>query len=192
MPTVSENIAAKIRAVAADVLIHDRDPSIDTVAAASGVPRATLYYHFRGKAELLDYMVTELLATASAQVADASSGPGDAAARLTATVNAIADIVVSKPGLAGPMLAVLADPGHYSSTPQDGKLQLGTPIRDILVSGNQDGSFDVDDPSSATIAILSATIVTASAFLNDPSADAAASIRANLVRQLFDGIRARV
>ena len=191
MPTVSEKIAAKIRAVAADVLTQDRDPSIDTVAAASGVPRATLYYHFRGKAELLDYMVTELLATASAEVAEASSAPGDASARLSATVNAIADVVVAKPGLAGPMLAVLADPGHYGGAAPNGKAQLGASIRDILAQGNEEGIFEVADPDTATIAILSATIVAASAFLNDPSRNTAAAIRENLVRQLLDGVRQR-
>lgn len=191
MRVVPESIAAKIRAVAADVLVEDQDPSIDTVAAASGVPRATLYYHFRGKAELLDYMVTELLADASTEVAAANSRQGDAAERLTAALNAIVDVVVANPGLIGPMLIVLSDPGHYTEAAVSGGPHLGTPIRDILVQGNEEGSFDVRDPDTAMITILGATIVTASAFIKDAPSDYAASIRENLLWQITDGVRSR-
>lgn len=191
MREVPEGIAAKIRVVAADVLVHDTDPSIDTVAKASGVPRATLYYHFRGKAELLDYMVTELLADASAQVAAAAAGPGNAVERLTAALNALIDVVVANRGLTRPMLAVLSDPGHYSEGFASADQQLGTPIREILAQGNEDGSLAVQDPDTAMITIVGATIVTASAFISDPSSHSAASIRQNLVRNITDGVRAR-
>ncbi|HVW34500.1 MAG TPA: helix-turn-helix domain-containing protein, partial [Acidimicrobiia bacterium] len=51
---------------------------MDELAAAAGVPRATLYYHFGGKDEVLAWLLRSTLADLKAVVAEAAAGAGDA------------------------------------------------------------------------------------------------------------------
>lgn len=64
------------------------DTRMEDLAEATGVPKATLYYHFGGKDEILAWLLRSALAALGAAVAQAASGPGTARRRLEAVVRA--------------------------------------------------------------------------------------------------------
>ena len=79
------NIAAII-AAAAGCLAKDPDTSVAEIAAAAGVGRMTLYGHFKTRADLLDAVLTRVVAEAheTLEAVDVSGDPRDALARLVA------------------------------------------------------------------------------------------------------------
>jgi AcrR family transcriptional regulator len=79
------NVAA-ILAAAADCLAHNPDTSMAEIATAAGVGRMTLYGHFKTRADLLDAVLTEVIAQAheTLDAVDVSGDPRAALARLTA------------------------------------------------------------------------------------------------------------
>ena len=79
------NVAA-ILAAAAECLASNPDTSMGEIAAAAGVGRMTLYGHFKTRAELLEAVLTRVMAEAHDAVdsVDVSGDPRDALARLVA------------------------------------------------------------------------------------------------------------
>ena len=77
------NVAA-ILAAAAECLARNPDTSMGEIAAAAGVGRMTLYGHFNTRAELLNAVLTRVIAEAhdALDAVDASGDPRDALARL--------------------------------------------------------------------------------------------------------------
>jgi len=79
------NVAA-ILAAAAECLASNPDTSMGEIAAAAGVGRMTLYGHFKTRADLLEAVLTGVMAEAhdALDSVDVSGDPRDALARLTA------------------------------------------------------------------------------------------------------------
>src|ERR1700733_623220 len=79
------NVAA-ILAAAAECLARNPDTSMGEIAAAAGVGRMTLYGHFKTRAELLNAVLTQVIAEAhdALDAVDVSGDPRDALARLVA------------------------------------------------------------------------------------------------------------
>jgi TetR/AcrR family transcriptional regulator, mexCD-oprJ operon repressor len=79
------NVAA-ILAAAAECLAKNPDTSMAEIAAAAGVGRMTLYGHFKTRADLLDAVLTRVIAAAdeTLDAVDVAGDPRDALARLVA------------------------------------------------------------------------------------------------------------
>ena len=79
------NVAA-ILAAAAECLAKNPDTSVAEIAAAAGVGRMTLYGHFKTRADLLDAVLTRVIAAADETLGavDVAGDPRDALARLVA------------------------------------------------------------------------------------------------------------
>ena len=77
------NVAA-ILAAAVECLARNPDTSMGEIAAAAGVGRMTLYGHFKTRAELLNAVLTQVIAEAhdALDAVDVSGDPRDALARL--------------------------------------------------------------------------------------------------------------
>ena len=69
MKPLPVQLASKI--YAASELIAERgldDTKIEDIAEVTGIPVSTLYYHFRGKAEILAFLLNDLLTAIAAEV----------------------------------------------------------------------------------------------------------------------------
>jgi AcrR family transcriptional regulator len=55
---------------------------MEEIAVAAGVPRATLYYHFKGKDEVLAWLLGSTLEALGGAVREAANGRGNARQRL--------------------------------------------------------------------------------------------------------------
>lgn len=115
LPPVRVPKAERTRAAileAAEGLFADRGfegTRLEDVAAAVGIRRASIVYHFRDKAELYDAVLAEVLGALRARLAEALLGEGGFAARVERAVSAFIDAVAARPALARLLLREVAD-----------------------------------------------------------------------------------
>ena len=57
MKKIPEDLADKLYSVSDRFLAQGQDVRIDQVAADVGIPRATLYYYFSGKDDLVTFLM---------------------------------------------------------------------------------------------------------------------------------------
>ena len=196
MRPMPAKLAAKLYGAAE--LIAERgiaDAKIDEIAEATGIPVATLYYYFRGKEEILSFLLGDLLDTIAGEVGAAIAQPGPAVDRLQWAVEAQVRVMLENPAvcraLTGdlgratrlPELAVALDSAFYR------------PLEQLLREGVQDDSLrSVAEPDKVALSIFGAiTVMGLSGAVAPPMQksqfiDDAARAVCDL---LIDGLRAR-
>jgi AcrR family transcriptional regulator len=154
-------IASKLYGAAE--LIAERgitDAKMDDIAEASGIPRATLYYYFTGKDEILAFLLNDMLQTIGGEVAAAVGTPGTARERLEAAVRAQIAVMLEQPAACR---ALVGDLGRATRLPELAHaLQdaFQRPIEQLLIEGAVDGSLRVQaHPEDASLAIFGAITV---------------------------------
>src|SRR3954463_2655028 len=85
------------------------DTKTEDIATATGIPKATLYYYFSGKEEILTFLFEHVLGEVERAVAEAVDGEGTAAERLQAVVVAHLRVFAALPM---PSLALQLDLGR--------------------------------------------------------------------------------
>jgi len=130
---------------------------MEDIAAATGVPKATLYYYFKSKEDILAFLFTEILDEIARTVDAAVASEGNAAQRLRATILAHLKVYQDFPAASR---ALQFDLGRAARIPLIDKRTdaafLG-PVRKLLQEGAKDGSLrDIAHPRLAAVAILGA------------------------------------
>jgi TetR/AcrR family transcriptional regulator len=133
------------------------ETKMEGIAAATGVPKATLYYHFEGKADILAYLFGEVLDELAVAVEGAMQMPGNAADRLRAVIAAHIDVIVRYPAASR---ALQFDLGRAARVPLIAE-RVGAahriPLRQLLEEGAGDGSLRTDGhPGLVATAIIGA------------------------------------
>ena len=160
MPT---SVANKLYA-AADLIASSglANTKIEDIAAASGVPKATLYYYFTGKDEILSFLLRDSLSLLAREVAAAADAPGSGRQRLAAVITVQIAHTMDRPGSSR---ALVGDLGRAIRLPE-----LATavqeafydPLARVLNAGAADGSLrSLDDPESGAVSIFGAIMMTA-------------------------------
>ena len=154
---VAERLEAAAAVFADRGFEHTR---VEDLAEATGVPRATLYYYFAGKEDLLAWLLRQTLAAEAEAVTEAASGPGDARTRLEQVVRAQLGVMAANPAT---YRALLAESGRVGRIPEMSaavKTGFFTPLRRLLDDGVADGSLrPVDDAETVVAAIYGALTV---------------------------------
>jgi len=136
------------------------EAKMDDIAAASGIPRATLYYYFTGKDEILAFLLTDMLQAIGGEVAAAVGTPGTARERLEAAVHAQIAVMLDQPAACR---ALVGDLGRATRLPELAHALQNAfqrPIEQLLVEGAADGSLRVQShPEDASLAIFGAITV---------------------------------
>jgi len=157
MRPVPEEMAAKLEAAADSIGTSFDDVRIDEIAEASGIPRATLYYYFHGKDEILGFLLRSALTDLVAAATDAVHGPGDAAERLRALIAAQLRHLRSRPGTSQLLIANLGKAGQLPEIAAQLDDGFHGPVRKLLREGIDDGSLrDVGDPEIVASAFFGA------------------------------------
>lgn len=166
---------------------------IEDIAAATGIPKATLYYHLEGKNAVLEFLLTDLLEMIAGAVGLAMSSAEDARTRLGAAVTAQLGVMLEHPFLCR---ALVGDLGRATRLPDLAvalRAAFFDPIEQLLADGVADGSLrPAADPSIAatsifgaiTVAGLSATVEGAT---RQPAREAA-RLSAAISDLILDGI----
>lgn len=130
---------------------------MEDLAATTGVPKATLYYYFEGKEDILAFLFNEILAEIQRAIDDALRTEGSAADRLRAAIVAHLRVFEDFPAASR---ALQFDLGRAARIPHiDERIEAAFrgPVRQLLEAGAQDGSLRaVDHPRLVAIAILGA------------------------------------
>ncbi|MEW6474256.1 MAG: TetR/AcrR family transcriptional regulator [Actinomycetota bacterium] len=135
---------------------------MEDLSAATGVPRATLYYHFAGKEEVLEWLLRSTLVEVAEAVAGAVKEPGDARRRLELVVRALLASMGRRPAACRVLLADLGRAGHLGEIAAGIMEGFHGPVLDLLAEGAADGSLrPVADPVRVAAAVFGAVTVAA-------------------------------
>jgi len=148
-------LAQRLVSVSEQVLRPDQDLRLEDVAALVDSKRATLYYYFSGREDLIAFLLTEHLAAAAHAIETASAAHSSPAGRLRSAVAALVGFLGEKPGVCAGLLSFAGAAGRMASVLAAQDSMVAEPIRNILAAG----PFDVDDPRDATNAMLGAAMI---------------------------------
>jgi AcrR family transcriptional regulator len=134
---------------------------MEDVATVTGIPKATLYYYFESKEEILGLLFTEVLDEVGRVIGDAVSGDSDAAQRLSAAVGAHLGVFERFPMASRALQFDLGRAARMPDMAERVRSAFIEPVHDLLVEGAADGSLQpVDHPWVVAGAILGAITTT--------------------------------
>jgi len=165
----------RILDAAAERIAVDVGVSLEQIAAAAGVSRATLYHHFAGRDALLDALTARSVAEVSAAIAAARPDEGRAGEALERVLLAGWQVVGRYRGL------VIINPQRLERAELRARLgpALG-PVRALIRRGQAAGEFDAGLPVEWLLGLLTDVIHAASRQVTAGAMDVAAAERAML------------
>ena len=165
---------------------------MDDLVSASGVPRATLYYHFRGKDGVLGWLMHATIGHLAIAVRTASEGPGTARERLASLIHAVVATAAEYPDACRVLIGNLEQAGQLSDTVGELVTAFHIPVIGLLDEGAADGSLrPVPDPAATASALFGAVAIAAlQSLVVDGDLDAEA-LGASLIGLVLDGLGAQ-
>jgi TetR/AcrR family transcriptional regulator len=134
---------------------------LEDVAAAVGLRRAALFYHFRDKQSLYDAVLAEAFGPLAVRIEEVFSAPGPVATRIEGAVEVWVDTIMSRPTIARLILRHAAEAeqhaGHLMFPGAEGLVRSAWSLWE---QGRASGELRPvrDDPFHAASAVLGATI----------------------------------
>ena len=122
------------------------DISMDDVAQAADVPRATLYYYFSGRDDLVNFYLTHKLESVSTAMQKASASEGTVVDRLGAVIRSVLGAMAAQPALCTELPEALRRARNsFSEVALKADTVMRQPIRDLLIEGRANGELNVPD-----------------------------------------------
>jgi AcrR family transcriptional regulator len=167
MRAVPDGIAERLEAAAVVFADHGFDQTrIEQLAEATGIPRATLYYYFAGKEDILAWLLRRMLAEMAEAVAAAAAGPGTARQRLEAVLRAKVEVQARHPATGRALMADLGRAGRIPEIAAAIQAAFHQPVRRLLAEGEADGSLrPVGDPETTASAVYGAITMAGAHYL---------------------------
>lgn len=165
---------------------------MEDLAAATGVPRATLYYHFSGKEAVLEWLLRSTLDDLARAVgAAAVESPGDARQRLERVVRAVLALMGRRPAACRVLIADLGRAGRLPDIAEGLTEAFYAPVTRLLEAGAADGSLrPVTDPGRVASAVFGAVTIPAFQSLVVDPVFAEAAVGTAVVDLVFAGLEA--
>jgi AcrR family transcriptional regulator len=128
---------------------------VDRIAALAGVNKAMLYYHFGSKLELYVEVLRDMLRAVGVRARAIADGPGTADQKVDRWVLAIVEESAARPWFPPIMLREIASRGaHLDSDTVAMMNGVLAAVRDVIVQGQREGTFDEVDPLLAHLTIM--------------------------------------
>jgi AcrR family transcriptional regulator len=162
MRSVPSTIAGKLTKAAELFAERGLDQTkMEDVAQVTGVPKATLYYYFTGKEEILAHLLADTLQAITDAVAIALDTEGDAASRLQAVIDAQLRVMNDHPSACRALISELGRAGRIPEIVLALDTAYYSPVTRILAEGAADGSLrGVGEVGEAVAAIFGAVTIT--------------------------------
>jgi AcrR family transcriptional regulator len=132
------------------------DVSIDEVAHLSGVPRATLYYYFSGKDDLVQFYLNDLMERTRVAIQKAAATEGSHEDRLAAVMAGIIGAFAEYPKMCMELPAAIKHASDYSETMAKMDQAVMAPLREVLIEGKAGDELTYSDVDTAANAIMGA------------------------------------
>ena len=175
MREVPTQIAARLTDAVDAFATSFEDLRMDDIARASGIPRATLYYYFAGKDDLLAFLFDTLLAEFRAALAEAPGPALGARDQLTELLRRFLAQLATRPAAAQLLLVNLGRAGKLPDISAGVREALAAPFERVLAAGMARGELRRADPATTATALFgSVTIVGLDALVTGGTLDAAA------------------
>ena len=156
---IPAELGQKILAAAESYGTSFDDGSMEEIASVTGVPRATLYYHFRSKEQVLAFLLTAMLDDIATNVEGAAATADDARTRLVNVVMAQLEAMATRPATSQLLVANLGRAGKLPDIAAGIDRAFQAPVRDILAEGVTAGEIRSIDPAPTATAIFGAVTV---------------------------------
>ncbi|GMQ85784.1 MAG: hypothetical protein BMS9Abin07_1352 [Acidimicrobiia bacterium] len=164
------------------------DISIDDVARLADVPRATLYYYFAGKDDLVAFYMNAELTRIGDVVVQAAEGGGPVQARLEAALSAVLYSLTEHPMMCVELPTAIKQSGDFQEVMASMERIVMTPLRELLIEGQAAGELDVADPHTTSLALMGAIHMVAMVHVVGPGEIDVEATAATLVPQLVNGL----
>lgn len=151
-----EDLADKLLAVSDKLSGTDLDVSVDDIAKLAGVPRATLYYYFSGKEDLISFFLSDKLHRVSVAIGKAMAGEGSVVQRLENTLMAVMTAMAEHPALCTEMPGAVKEAAKYGEVVNEAERVMLAPFRELLIEGKASGELAIEDVNTTAIALLGA------------------------------------
>jgi TetR/AcrR family transcriptional regulator len=153
------DLARRLADASEEILRPGRDLRLEDIAAMVGSARATLYYYFSGREDLIAFLLSEHVAAASEAITAAARPSQPPADRLRAAVTALVAFLGDRPGVCSGLLSFAGAAGQLRPVMAAKDAALAVPVADILREGIQAGQFLAGEPGDAANAILGAAMI---------------------------------
>ena len=128
---------------------------VDRIAAKARVNKAMIYYHFGSKLELYHEVLRDMLGAVSARARAIADGPGTPEEKVDTWVVTIVEEASRRPWFPPIMLRELASGiTHFDAEMVTLMGAVVSGVRDIILQGQQDGSFGESDPLLTHLSII--------------------------------------
>ena len=165
-------LADKLTSAAAGFAVAFDDLRMEDIASASGIPRATLYYYFAGKDDLLAFLLRSMLDDLQVSVDTALEVRGDTRTRLRAVMRAQLGHLAANPAAAQLLIMNLGRAGRVSTIGSGIDNGFHAPVRQILADGVAAGDLvDLDVDVAAAALFGAVTIVGLRSLVSTGSVD---------------------
>jgi AcrR family transcriptional regulator len=154
MRNVPDDIARKLVTATGHLSANFEDLRMEDIAQASGVPRATLYYHFAGKDDVLSFLHEVLLEEFRANVR--APEEGDARTRLTELIARQLTHIAGHPAVTQLLVLNLGRLGKFSELASSPSHPIVEPFHQILREGVATGELRGIDVDAVAIALSDA------------------------------------
>ena len=191
MKRIPDELAAKLDTIADDFLADGPAGRMDAVAKAIDVPRATLYYHFSGRDDLVTYFMSDKMARVEAVVQEALSSADAPLDRFAAALRAAALELATKPAVCLNIMVAMGRAGAMDELMIASDQRILAPLRNALAEATAADGLAVTDLEVAVAAIMGGiymAVVQQHARGVDIDAQALAD---TIVAQALDGVRHR-
>ncbi len=156
MKKLPEDIAMKLIDASEQLSGTNLDVSIDEIAGLADIPRATLYYYFSGKDDLIGFFLADKLNRSSVAVQKAISSEGTVVERLEKTLGAVMEVMAAHPTLCTEMPVAIKESGKYADVVNGADRLMLAPLRELLIEGKATGELIIPDVNTAAIALMGA------------------------------------
>ena len=165
------------------------DVTFDEVAKLADVPRATLYYYFSGKEDLVGFFLNAKFMLVRDAIAEAAAAEGTASQRLGNAMTAILHALSEHPPLCTELPIAVKRAGMMGDVMANADRVMMTPMRELLIEGRATGEFSIPDVDLAATALMGALTFVGMMHLTMSGELDADDVAENLVPLLVNGLR---
>lgn len=156
MKTPPDDIAERLIAISDELQGTGFDVTVDDVAKLAEVPRATLYYYFSGKDDLVAFFLNHKIGLVEAALANAARGEGGVGERVELALRAVLHAFADHPVLCTDLPVALHRAGNFQEVAARVDQVVLAPLRELLIEGKATGELRLREPSIVATALVGA------------------------------------